>query len=73
VVSRRRLTELCKDSEVADLLFNYPTSLQKLIRRIRRDFVYLAKLREFRHDADASTPDVVMFGFIKLLEEMTDV
>jgi hypothetical protein len=73
VVSPRRLAEMCKDAEIAELVFKYPASLQRLTARIRRDFLYLAKLKEFRHDSDASTPDAVMFGFLKFLERMSDV
>ena len=73
VVSPRRLTELCKDVDVAKLLFDYPASLQSLSQQIRRDFAYLAKLREFRHDSKAETPNATMYGAMKFFERMSDV
>jgi len=73
VVSPRRLTELCKDVDIAKLLFDYPASLQSLSRQIRRDFTYLAKLREFRHDSKAETPNATMYRFMKFFERMSDV
>jgi len=73
VISPKRVKKLLENHELARLLLDYPDSLEEISRQIRRDFLYLANLKEFRHKKDATSPNAADFGAYKLLEEMTDV
>jgi len=73
IVSPKRVKNLFQDNEIARLLIDYPESLDQICWQLRRDFLYLAKLKEFRHTKSATTPDAMLFGFYKFLEQMTDI
>jgi hypothetical protein len=73
VISPKKVEKLFQDNEVARLLLDYPGSLEEISQQIRRDFLYLANLKEFRHKKDATNLNAADFGAYKFLEEMTDV
>ena len=73
VISPKRVKKLLENHEIALLLLDYPDSLEEISRQIRRDFLYLANVKEFRHKKNATNPNAAVFGAYKFLEEMTDV